>query len=278
MNIAIIGSGYIGSSLAGYFPKKGHHVTTTTRTPQRMDQLREISHKSLILHGKDENEIKLLIEENDVIILTVAADSPDTFEQAYLTTARSIRHVSASGHSPKTLIYTSSSSVYGDHHGRWVDEQSGLLNESDQGLILIETEKTLLSLKEFGWSVCIFRLSEIYGPGRDILSRFRKIKGRKLPGKGQNYTNMIHRDDIVGAVIYALNHQLEGIFNLSDDDHPIRMDFYDMLAKEHNLPKVEWNPSLSRLHSGNKRISNHKIKASGYEFTKPHRETAPLNE
>lgn len=276
MNIAIIGCGYIGSSVAEHFSKLGHHVTTTTRSTKRLDRLKDISHKSLILHGKDENEIELLIQENDVLILTVAADSPDQYEDAYLTTAQSIRYAATASHYPKTLIYTSSSSVYGDHHGRWVDEQSELLNKSEEGQILIDTEKTLLSLKEFGWNVCIFRLSEIYGPGRDLLSRFKNIEGRKLPGKGQNYTNMVHKEDIVGGVIYALNHRLEGIFNLTDDDHPKRMEFYDMIAQEHNLPKVEWDPSLLQLHSGNKRISNHKMKASGYFFTKPHSVIVPL--
>ena len=66
-------------------------------------------------------------------------------------------------------------------------------------------------------------------------------------------------------------HHLTGIYNLADDDHPTRKELYDEISKKFQVPEVTWDPSLTSLRSGNKRVSNHKIKQSGYRFVHPHR-------
>jgi nucleoside-diphosphate-sugar epimerase len=172
---------------------------------------------------------------------------------------------------PRRLIYTSSTSVYGDHHGLWVDETSELKAKSEQAHILIETEKTYLSLKELGWNVCTLRFSEIYGPGRELSKRVEKLQGHTLPGAGDHYTNMIHKKDCAYAIDYALKHKLEGIFNATDDEHQTRRELYDAISLKFRLPKVKWDSNLTGLHSGNKRVSNHKIKAEGFSLFHPHR-------
>ena len=82
---------------------------------------------------------------------------------------------------------------------------------------------------------------------------------------------MIHKEDVAGAVDYAYRHDCEGIYNLSDDDHPLRKDLYDAVAKKHHLHKVEWDPTHPGLRSDNKRVSNHKIKGEGFSLRHPHR-------
>ena len=271
MNIAIIGCGYVGMEIAQMWTKKGYHVTATTRSPERLAELSKAAQKSVILRGNDEDEFIPLIANNDAILITIAADAAEHYESAYLHTAQIFRHLALEMDLPRDLIYTSSTSVYGDHHGLWVDETSDLLSKGEQARILIEAEKTYASLEELGWSVCILRLAEIYGPGREISKRIRQLEGHPLPGSGEKYTNMIHRSDCAGAINYALRHRLEGIYNLADDEHPTRKELYDRVAKKYTLPKVKWDPSLASLHSGNKRVSNHKIKAEGFSFRYPHR-------
>ena len=131
--------------------EKGYTVTSTTRNPDRLEALAKVSQKSIVLKGNDEDEWVPLIADNDAIVVTVAADSPDQYESAYLNTSKIIRHLGLEMDLPRHLIYTSSTSVYGDAHGQWVDEHSELLNKSDQGKILIEAEKHYLSLQEVGW-------------------------------------------------------------------------------------------------------------------------------
>lgn len=271
MNIVIIGCGYIGTEIAALFKKKGHHVTATTRHPERLEELSKVAQRCVVLKGNDEDELIPLIVDNDVVIITVAADSPDLYESAYLNTAQIFRHLALEMDSPRHLIYTSSTSVYGDHHGQWVDETSELRATSENARILMEAEKQYLSLEQLGWHVCILRLSEIYGPGRELSSRVKNLEGNVLPGTGDHYTNMIHKTDCGYAIDYALRHHLEGIYNLSDDEHPHRKDLYDTVAHMFHLPKVKWDPKHASLHNGNKRVSNHKIKAEGFAFHHPHR-------
>lgn len=270
-NIAIIGCGYIGLEVAKDWTRKGDHVTATTRTAERLSELSKVAQKSVILKGNDEEEFVPIIVHNETILVTTAADSSEHYESAYLNTAQIFRRLALEMDLPRKLIYTSSTSVYGDTRGLWVDESSPLLAKGEQARILIEAEKTYASLEELGWDVCIFRLSEIYGPGREISKKVRSFANRPLPGGGDQYTNMVHQADCAGAINYALQHQLTGIYNLADDDHPTRKELYDQVSKQFHLAEVKWDPTLTGLHSGNKRISNHKIKKDGYRFIHPHR-------
>lgn len=269
--IAIFGCGYIGSEVASLWTQRGLHVTATTRTPERLDELAKVAHKGVLIKGNDEAEMAPLIAAHETLLVSLAADRSDDYERAYLQTAQLFRHLALEMDLPRRLFYTSSTSVYGDHHGRWVDEESDLLAHSDQGKVLIETEQTFLSLAELGWHVCILRLAEIYGPGRELSKKIKSYQGQALAGDGSQYTNMVHKHDCAGAIDYALRHHLEGIYNVADDEHPTRKEFYAKVAAHHHLPPPKWDPNLVSLHPGSKRVSNHKIKAEGFTFRYPHR-------
>jgi nucleoside-diphosphate-sugar epimerase len=270
-NIAIIGCGYIGMEAAALWSKKGYHVTAATRHAERLADLSKVAQKTQILKGDDEEGFASLIAVNDVLIVTIAADSADQYENAYLRTAQQFRALALEMDQPRHLIYTSSSSVYGDHHGLWVDETASLETCSEQGKILVQAEKTYLSLAECGWHVCILRLAEIYGPGREISHRVRHMDGHKLPGSGDQYTNMIHKVDVVAALDYVLRYRLEGVYNVVDDEHQTRKELYEQVGRRHHLPVLEWDPELISMHGCNKRVSNHKIKSEGFVFSFPHR-------
>jgi nucleoside-diphosphate-sugar epimerase len=272
LNAAIIGCGYLGSEVASIWRKRGIHVTATTRHPENLTRLTQCAQKGVLIKGNDELELAPLIAANETIVVTVAADGPEYYESAYRDTAQIFRHLAIEMDLPRHLIYTSSTSVYGDHLGRWVDEESDLFSKTEQGKILIEAEEIYQSLAELGWHVCIFRLAELYGPGREISQRVKNLEGRALPSNGAQYTNMIHKEDAASALDYSFRHHLEGIYNLADDDHPSRKELYDTVAHHFQLPPPQWDPKIPHtLHAGNKRISNHKIKAEGYSFRHPHR-------
>lgn len=271
MNIAILGAGYLGKEVAALWTKRGYHVTATTRHPERLESLSHVAQKCVILKESNEEILSPLILDNDLLLITIAASGPDFYESAYLKTAQAIRNLAQENQSSRRVIYTSSTSVYGDHQGLWVDETSDLKGKTEQSKILIETEKLLLSLQEIGWHVCILRLAEIYGPRREISTRLHSHKGSVLPGAGQNFSNMIHQEDAVAAIDYALRHHLEGVYNLADDDHPTRKELYDEVARKFHLPPVQWDPKYDSYHQGNKRVSNHKIKSEGFTFRYAHR-------
>ena len=269
-DIAVIGCGYVGGEVAKIWQSRGLHVTGTTRTPARLEEISRVAQKGVLIKGNDEMEFASLISANDTLLITIGADSPEEYDIAYRQTAQLFRHLALEMDLPRRLIYTSSTSIYGDHYGRWVDEESDLLAQTEQSKILIETEQLYSSLTEFGWQVCILRLAEIYGPGRELSLRLKQ-QHHPLPGNGNQYTNMVHKVDCANGIDYALRHHLEGIFNLADDDHPTRKELYDQVAAKCHLPPPIWDPKLSGLHTGNKRISNHKIKGEGFTFRFPHR-------
>ncbi len=271
MNIAILGAGYLGKEVALNWSKKNHHVTATTRQAERLLDLAHAAQKCIILREVTEESLAPLLFENETLLITIGAKSPDNYESAYLHTAQTLRRLAVKSKLSRRLIYTSSTSVYGDHQGLWVDEASELKAQSDKVKVLIETEQLYSSLKEIGWHVCIFRLAELYGPGRELSQRLRSHKGSPLPGNGANFSNMIHRSDAVLAIDYALKHHLTGIYNLADDDHPTRQQLYQAIAAKLSLPPVRWDPAYDIFHGGNKRVSNHKIKSEGFAFLHPHR-------
>ena len=82
---------------------------------------------------------------------------------------------------------------------------------------------------------------------------------------------MVRKEDVASALDYALRYQLDGIYNLADDEHPTRKELYHEMAQKMNLSDVEWDPSLAGMHSDSKRVSNHKIKAEGFSFLFPSR-------
>ncbi len=269
MRIAIIGCGYIGTALAIKLSKK-HLITATTRSKNKVKQLNSIVQKSIILNDKNKSELSLIIRENDLIILTVAADDLYTYKNTYLQTARSIRQAASNIKEKKKIIYTSNASIYGHQNGFWVDEKSSPNPIRDQDVILYEAENVILSLQDFDWDVTIFRLGEIYGPGRELIHKKQYLLKYILKGLGNYYTNMIHQEDIIGAITYSIAHNLTGVYNLADDDHPTKENFHKMIQTK--IPKTPTDYEISCHHDkGNKRVSNYKIKSQGFVFKHPNR-------
>ena len=271
MNIAIIGCGYIGSALSIFWNKKKYNITATTRSSKKLKILGKFAQRCSLFYGGDENTITSLVNDNDIIVLTLSADTLNEYENTFLKTAQALRHAAIGCSSPRRLIYTSNAMIYGDHQGKWVDENSFLFPSNDATKILIETENILLSTTECKWDVCIYRLGEIYGPGREISKKIKKLKHMILWGKGDFYTNMIHQEDIIRAIDYSLQFRLKGIYNLADDDHPTQKIFYEDVCQKLHLEQLIWDKSHELIPRINARMSNHKIKSAGFSFLYPHR-------
>ncbi len=271
MKIAIIGCGYIGYEIAKHLYNKGHFVTCTTRNPDSIKKLSKVTHKSLVMLGSDEKEMSLILSQNDIIIATISTKAKIDFEETFLKTAQTIKKCACELNTPKTIIYTSKSSIYGNHEGMWVDESAELKATDDESRILIETENTILSLKELGWKVSILRLAQVYGPGREIKDFYKSFYKKVIPGHGEYYTNFVHQQDVVGIVFYILDHKIDGIFNVVDDEHPTRQELAELFSTKLKLPHPKFNPKLADFPDNNKRVSNYRIKETGYVFKYPKR-------
>ncbi|MBE9037521.1 SDR family oxidoreductase [aff. Roholtiella sp. LEGE 12411] len=270
MNIAIIGCGYVGYVVAQYWRQNMDFVVSaTTTSSERITALQPIAQRVTVTQGNDRDGLKSLLHNQDVVLLSVGAKGADTYEETYLQTAKTLVSVLQQAPSVRQLIYTGSYAVYGDRNGVWVDEETPLAPANLNAQILRKTEEVLLSASSENLRVCILRLGGIYGPGRELVKIFRRYSGTTRPGNGEDVTNWIHLDDIVGAIEFARRNRLQGVYNLVDDAHLPSREFLDTLFDKHNLPKVIWDASVKSNRPYNVWVSNQKIKDAGYQFIHP---------
>lgn len=259
MNILIIGSGYLGLAAGIYLRKKGHTVTGTTRSIEKMAAIEEHLNKAFLI---TKDTLPLAFKDQDVVLFTAAADNSQLYKETYLDNAIAI--VEAFRHNPslKQVIYSGSTSVYGEHQGKEVREDTPLNPLTPQSQILIDTENTLRTLPQS----CIFRMGELIGNGRTIEDRLIRADGATMAGSGDSITNFSPLSDVIKAIDFAIEKPLFGIFNLCSTLHAERKELYTQLSKAKGLPKVQWDKGTSTLHSGNKTVISERIIESGFTF------------
>ncbi len=271
MKIAIIGCGYVGKVVARYWHQDvGLDVTVTTTTPAKITELAAIFRQAIVLQGNDREAMQNLVQNQDVILLSVGAKNANLYVETYLQTSKILAEIlKHNSTTVKQVIYTSTCSIYGNQDGALVDEDSPVNKDKPNVETLQQTEEILLSIAKENLRVCILRLGGIYGPGRELVKIFSRVAGTTRPGKGNEPSNWIHLDDIVGAIEFARQQQLQGIYNLVDDSQLINRELIDKVCEKHGLAKVYWDESLPSVRNYNARISNQKIKAAGYQLKHP---------
>ena len=271
MRLAIIGCGYVGSRVACLWHEAGNEVTVTTTSPNKISALQTISSKVVILTGDDSATLQQVISDRDVVLLSIGSKqrTPQVYRQTYLETAQNLVAAVKAGTGVKQIIYTGSYGVVNDKSGGTIDETVAIKPKDEFGEILYQTEQVLLSAANANLKTCILRLSGIYGEGRELIKIFGRVAGTTRPGSGDRYTNWVHVEDIVRAIDFAKEQQLNGIYHLNSDEMMTTQEFFQRLFKTHNLPPVTWDSSQTSTRSHNIKLSNQKIKDAGFELAHP---------
>lgn len=165
--------------------------------------------------------------------------------------------------------YLSSTNVYGDHGGEWVDETSETKPSLDRGKRRLKAESDWMALgKKIGTAVHVFRLGGIYGQDRNALTNIRNGSARRVIKPGQVF-GRIHRDDIALAAWLAANSNVPGnIFNLTDNLPSPPQDVIVEAARllgvdppeEVAFEDANLSPMGRSFYEENKRVSNQKAK------------------
>ena len=273
-NIAILGCGYVGSPLADYWQARGHFVTGTTTSRERLASLSQLVSRVVLMKGSDASAVQSLVQGQDTVVVSVAPTGSQvadeaTYETTYLATARNLVKALNQADRVKQIIYLSSCSVYGDRRGEWVDETTPVAPSERRSQVLAQAEQILLQGAKENQRVCILRLGGIYGPGRELVRMFGGLAGMTLPGKGDRFINWIHRDDIVGAIEFARLNELEGIYNLVEDSQLTVKEQVERVCFRYGLPPVHWDSDQPSRGRKSLRVSNQKLKAAGYELVHP---------
>ncbi|MBE9062136.1 SDR family oxidoreductase [cf. Phormidesmis sp. LEGE 11477] len=267
MKAAIIGCGYVGTAVARLWQKKGFDLLVTTTSQSRVEALAQTANQVSIVNGANASQLQDALAGREVLLLSVGLRKGASYRDTYLGTAKTLATVL-----PDTdiqqVIYTSTCSVYGEHHGAWVSEMMPPKPMTENGKIVEATEQTLLSATTPRRKVCILRLGGIYGPGRTLEKIYSRAAGTTRPGKGNEGTNWVHLSDIVGGIDWAKRQQLSGLYNLVQDEVPTVKELIDQVCDRHQLAPVTWDETQPSTRK-NVRISNAKIKSTGYQFVHP---------
>ncbi len=168
----------------------------------------------------------------------------------------------------KWIGYLSTTGVYGDAHGGWVDEQSDTKPTSARG------EQRVLAEQQWqAWGeknnvpVQIFRLSGIYGPGRSVFDRIASGDGKIIDAPGHVF-NRIHVDDIAQTIMAGYTQGQSGVFNVGDDLPAAQSDVmrfaYDLIGltppQRIAISNAELSPMAQEFYRDCKRVCNEKIK------------------
>jgi nucleoside-diphosphate-sugar epimerase len=271
MKLAIIGCGYVGSAVARLWHTAGNEVTVTTTTRDRVTELQTIASQVVVVTGDNLSGLKQVVANQDVVLLSVGSKqrTPEAYRQAYLETAQNLVAAIKANSGVKQLIYTGSYGVIDNKSGDTIDETVAVNPQDEFGEILAQTEQVLLNASTEDFKTCILRLAGIYGSGRELIKIFRRVAGTTRPGSGESYTNWVHLEDIVQAIDFAKDRQLQGIYHLNSDELMTTKEFLQRLFEAHNLPPVTWDSSQISTRAYNMKLSNQKIKRAGFELAHP---------
>ena len=203
----------------------------------------------------------------DYLVYSAAATDHDEagYQAAYVDGLKhTLNWLEQNGQRPKRLLFVSSSSVFGQKDGEWVDETSPAQASNYSGRIMLDAEQVALNSE---LAASVVRLTGIYGPGREwMLGQVRK--GYRVAVDPPLYGNRIHADDAAGLLAFLLEADREGK-TLDDiyigvDNAPVPLAEVVGWLRE-RLGVTEWAEETSTRRAGSKRCSNARAKALGWD-------------
>lgn len=266
--VLIAGCGYTGIALGKELASEGHTVWGLRRRPELLPATIHPLKADLC----DPGSLVLIPPTLDFVFYTAAADHTDdtSYQAAYVIGIRNLLDHLFETHQPvQRLFFTSSTAVYAQTGGEWVDETSETLPRGFSGQRLLEGEGLLL-LGPF--AATVVRMAGIYGPGRTrLIDQVRRGEGVRQTG-GPRYANRIHRDDCAGVLQHLMRLSSPETLYLGTDNEPAdQAEVLRWLARQLGspLPRSESGVSSGRESKSNKRCRNSRLLQSGYSFRYP---------
>ena len=265
MKILFLGCGDIAQQTALQLADQ-HQCTGLRRNPKNLTA--DLTAVAADITDPKQME-SVLSQKFDILVVTLTPEefTEQAYRAAYIAAAESIEiAVAAVKKSPKLVIWVSSTSVYGDQQGAWVDESSPPQPTSFSGRILLQAEQII---KRLPCATTIVRFSGIYGPGRTrMLNQVRAGKGR--PAEPKQWRNRIHSEDCAGVLAHLIDLLARGqtvqpIYLASDSEPVTQHQLRSWLATQMAVKLVEEAAEPSPV----RRCSNRQLLESGYRFKYP---------
>lgn len=249
-----LGHGYSAAALAARLIAQGWRVIGTTREPDRIAALRNQGVEPLLWPC----DIGPALAQATHILASAAPDgSGDPFLHAARDQIMAAR--------VEWMGYLSTTAVYGDHQGGWVDEDTPVNPQSARAVARVLAERQWLAT---GLPVQVFRLAGIYGPGRGPFEKVRDGTARRVIKANQVFSR-IHVADIAATLLGSIQHpDPRAIYNVCDDNPAPPEDVLSYAAALLGLPvpptvlfeEAEMTPMQISFYSESKRVRNDRIK------------------
>ena len=264
LNIFCFGFGQVAKNFIKKLKIEKYNITLTTTSRNKFSKkiFNGIEYNSYLFNGEkfDNNLVKELKEADHILVSIPPVNREDVVVKNFSEFIEDSK--------VKWITYLSATSVYGDHKGQWVEENSITKPTSANGLARLMAENSWLSLKENkNLPIQIFRLSGIYSNESNVLVRL-KLGTAKLINKSNHYFSRIHIEDIANILFKSLSKFKSGeIYNLADDK-PSSLEELTLhgakLLNIKNLEKIDVknleSEMLKTFYKDSKKVSNKKIK------------------
>lgn len=272
MRLFVFGVGFSSKAFVEEVRDRFEWVGGTTRSMEKAESLKALGIEPFLFSGEEKGEgiAEALAQATHVLVSIAPNETGDPVLNQHGGDIAAGR--------PVWTGYLSTVGVYGNHDGDWVDEETPCKPVSKRSVQRVVAEDAWLSFAgKHNLPVQIFRLSGIYGPGRNTFENFKKGKARRLVKPGQVF-NRIHVADIAGVLESAMNRPSTRIFNVTDDEPAPPQDVVAYAAKllgvdpppEIPFETADLTPMARSFYGENKRVSNKRIKEElGYTFRYP---------
>ena len=253
-----IGHGFSARALAARLVPQGWRIVGTTRSPDKADAIADTGVEPVVWPGAD---LGALIAQFPNVLVSAGPDSAgdpvlNAVEDAVTRAAPDLRWVG----------YLSTTGVYGDHDGNWVDEDTPLTPSTKRGRARVTAEARWQAIPDL--PLHIFRLAGIYGPGRGPFAKVRAGTARRIIKPGQVFSR-IHVEDIAQALELSLQRpDPRAGYNLCDDDPAPPQDVIAHAAELLGLPvppaipfdQADMTPMARSFYAESKKVRNDRIK------------------
>jgi nucleoside-diphosphate-sugar epimerase len=260
--VLVFGGGYLGSRVAESLAFSENRVWVTTRSSQKALQFSRRGWEPIVADWCDPSTLGGMPRAGRVLIAVSYDRSSSASRQDALLggLANLLRVLSPTAR----VCYISTTGVYHQTSGEWVDETSPTEPTREGGVVHLQAEQCLNAAIPAERRT-VLRLSGIYGPGR-VPRAADVIAGRPIASHEEGFLNLIHVDDAVRAVIESWRQESHSLYLVSDD-HPVRRgDFYREIARQTDAPEPQFitpppDSSQASRSESNKRVRNVRMKS-----------------
>ncbi|GAA6176124.1 SDR family oxidoreductase [Sulfitobacter pacificus] len=252
------GHGYSARALAARLVPQGWRIIGTTRSADKMAEIAATGVEPVLWPGTD---ITDLLEAAQYLLVSAG---PGAEGDPVLNVLK--KEITVMAPKLRWAGYLSTTGVYGDHQGAWVDEDTPLTPATKRGQLRVEAEAAWQALPDL--PLHIFRLAGIYGPGRGPFAKVRKGTARRIIKAGQVFSR-IHVEDIAQALELSMAQPDAGaVYNLCDDDPAPPQDVIGHAAELLGVPLPEavafetadMTPMARSFYAESKKVRNNRIK------------------